>query len=106
MKTIVSAVVLSLTVMSSAYAGSRAPSGELDYPPAVEQTSTLTRAQVLADLQAAKDAGQVTFGELELPKTPVASTTLTREQVKAAAEQASSNGAVSFGDQDNQPFRG
>lgn len=106
MKTIVSAVVISLTMMGSAYAGSRAPSGELDYPPAVDQTSTATRAQVRAELQAAKEAGQVTFGELEQPQAPVASTTLTRAQVQAAAAQAGLNGAVSFGDQNNQPFQG
>jgi len=95
MKTLVSAAMISMTMMGAAYAAE--PSAELDYPPAVEQTSALTRAQVVAELQAARAAGQVTFGETEQAAAPVASSTLTRAQVQAEAAEARAHGAYAFG---------
>jgi len=100
MKTLVSAAMISMTMMGAAYAAE--PSGELDYPPAVEQTSALTRAQVVAELQAARAAGQVTFGETEQAAAPVASSTLTRAQVQAEAAEARAHGAYAFGELDYQ----
>ena len=47
MKTLVSALILSATFMGSAYAG------ELDYPPAPDTQSSLTRVQVQQELAAA-----------------------------------------------------
>ena len=48
MKTLVSALILSATFMGSAYAG------ELDYPPAPDTQSSLTRVQVQQELAAAR----------------------------------------------------
>jgi hypothetical protein len=44
-----------------------------------------TRAQIIAELQAAKAAGQVTFGDIDEPVTQLAHSTVTREQVRAEA---------------------
>ncbi|OZI73687.1 MULTISPECIES: DUF4148 domain-containing protein [Bordetella] len=96
MKTLASILLISAGLAgTTAYA--QEPSGELDYPPAVAQTSSLTRAQVVAELQAARAAGQVTFGETEQAATPVASSTLTRAQVQAEAAEARAHGAYAFG---------
>src|SRR3546814_15133814 len=47
-----------------------------------------TRAQIVAELQAAKAAGLVTFGDIEEPATQVAASTVTREQVRAESAAA------------------
>lgn len=101
MKTAISAIALSFTMLGAAYATE--PSGELDYPPVVQSQSTVTRAQVQAELQAARAAGQVTFGELEMPAAVhgVASAS-DREQVAAEAHDAQVQGQSSFGDLDYQ----
>ena len=44
-----------------------------------------TRAQIVAELQAAKAAGQVTFGEIEEPTQVAAASNVTREAVRAEA---------------------
>ncbi|KOF52866.1 MULTISPECIES: DUF4148 domain-containing protein [unclassified Achromobacter] len=41
--------------------------GELDYPPAQAQTTSLTREQVREELAKAKANGEYTFGELDYP---------------------------------------
>ena len=95
MKTLASLLLISASLAgTSAYA--QEPSGELDYPPTITQTSTLTRAQVQAELQEARAAGLVAFGETEQPAAQVAST-LSREQVRAEAEAARAHGPVAFG---------
>ena len=96
MKTLASLLLISATFAGTA-AYAQEPSGELDYPPAISQTSSLTRAQVVAELQAARAAGQVTFGEIEQPAGPVAASTLTREQVLAELISAHENGPIAFG---------
>ncbi|MBO1110375.1 DUF4148 domain-containing protein [Bordetella petrii] len=96
MKTLASLLLISATFAGTA-AYAQEPSGELDYPPAISQTSSLTRAQVVAELQAAKAAGQVTFGETEEPAIQAAASTVTREQVRAEAEAAREHGPVAFG---------
>ncbi|MBO9356230.1 DUF4148 domain-containing protein [Bordetella petrii] len=100
MKTLVSATLLSLTMMGAAYAGE--PSGELDYPPVQNTASTVTRAQVQAELQAAKAAGQVTFGELEQPAAYAAGPVPSRAEVRAEARAAQQNGNDAFGELDYQ----
>jgi len=96
MKTIASVLLISASLAgTAAYAAE--PSGELDYPPAITQTSQLTRAQVVAELQQARAAGQITFGENDEPVTQVADSNLTRAQVHAEAVQANAHGPVAFG---------
>ena len=62
MKTLVSALILSATFMGSAYAG------ELDYPPAPDTQSSLTRVQVQQELAAA----ELVSGEEGYPATAYA----------------------------------
>lgn len=58
--------------------------GELDYPPAIVQTSTKTRAQVQSELAAAEAAGQINNGEdLSYPAIAAAPSGVTRAQVQA-----------------------
>jgi len=104
MKTLISAAVLSMTMMGAAYAVE--PSGELDYPPTQQAASTVTRAQVQAELQAAKAAGQVTFGELEQPAAYAAGPAPTRAEVRADAHAARDSGADAFGELDYQASYG
>jgi hypothetical protein len=67
-----------------------------DYPG--HFVSTKTRAEVIAELRAARKAGQVAYGEVlyQHVDTPVAST-LTRAQVRAEAIEARRLGLVWFG---------
>lgn len=104
MKTLVSAVMLSMTMMGAAYAGE--PSGELDYPPVQSSIGTVSRAQIQAELQAATVAGQVTFGELEQPAAYNAGPVPTRAEVQAAARTARDNGSDAFGELDYQASNG
>ncbi|CAM4185651.1 DUF4148 domain-containing protein [Bordetella tumbae] len=95
MKTLASVLLISASLAgTAAYAAE--PSGELDYPPTITQTSQLTRAQVVAELQQARAAGQVTFGDIDEPVTQVAASTVTRAQVHAEAVQANAHGPVAF----------
>jgi len=104
MKTLVSAVMLSMTMMGTAYAVE--PSGELDYPPTQNSIGTVSRAQIQAELQAAKAAGQVTFGELEQPAAYATGSTPSRAQVQAEARAARDNGSNAFGELDYQASYG
>jgi len=95
MKTLASVLLISASLAgTAAYAAE--PSGELDYPPTITQTSQLTRAQVIAELQQARAAGQVTFGDIDEPAPQVAASTVTRAQVHAEAVQANAHGPVAF----------
>lgn len=105
MKTLFSALLLSMTFAGSAYAAGPAPSGELDYPPATASGPSLTRAQVIEELRVARANGQVTFGELDQPAAQVHTAALTREQVRAEAAQARANGDIAFGELDYQGNR-
>jgi len=96
MKTIASVLLISASLAGTA-AYAQEPSGELDYPPTITQTSQLTRAQVVAELQQARAAGLVTFGEIDEPATQVATSPVTRAQVHAEAVQANAQGPVAFG---------
>ena len=87
MKNLASLLLISASLAGTA-AYAQAPSGELDYPPEVVQTSSLTRAEVVAELQAAKAAGQVTFGETEEPARQASASVLTRDEVQAEAAAA------------------
>jgi hypothetical protein len=61
MKTLVSALILSASFIGAAQAG------ELDYPPALNTESTLTRAQVQQELAAARAQGLTDSAELAYP---------------------------------------
>ena len=70
--------------LQAAKAAGQVTFGELDYPPAIAQQTSLTREQVRQELQAAQAAGQVTSGELDYPPPAAAPRAAgkTREQVR------------------------
>ncbi|CAB3884906.1 MULTISPECIES: DUF4148 domain-containing protein [Achromobacter] len=80
--------------------------GEEGYPAAIAPKSTLTSQQVQAELQQAKNAGEVTFGNLDYPPVAAAeqATSLTRAQVRTELAQAKSEGLVTFGNLDYPPL--
>ena len=103
MKTLASLLLISAT-FAGANAFAASPNVEPNNVPfqgvygQVDATAP-TRAQIVADLQAAQAAGQVTFGDIEEPALPAADPTLTFEQVHAEAVATRENGPVAFGGQ-------
>ena len=71
--------------------------GEAFYQKPQAGASSLTRAQVKADLAQALASGQVIYGDLGY-KIPDAVSTKSREQVKAEFAQARAAGELIFGD--------
>ncbi|TKR54294.1 DUF4148 domain-containing protein [Allopusillimonas ginsengisoli] len=67
------------------------------------QSTSLTRAQVVAELQAAKAAGQLSVGELDYPPVINQTSTLTRSQVVAELQAAKAAGQLSVGELDYPP---
>ncbi|KCV60711.1 MULTISPECIES: DUF4148 domain-containing protein [Bordetella] len=91
MRTFTSAALLAAALFGfNAFAGS----GELDYPPADAQGSSLTRSQVQHELAIARAAGQLVFGESQEPAARLAGSTATRAQVQAELAQARSASAA------------
>jgi hypothetical protein len=85
MKNVTSALILAASLASfGATAFAAAPM----FPKHQNSTSSLTRAEVLAELQQAKATGQVTFGENDVPANVASSSTVTRAQVEAEAASA------------------
>ncbi|AOB30255.1 hypothetical protein AKI39_05460 [Bordetella sp. H567] len=99
MKTLASLLLISATLAGTA-AYAHEPSGELDYPPPISQTGSLTRDQAVAARRAAQAAGQVTFGEIEEAAPQGTASTLTRGQVHTDAVAAHANGSYAFGELD------
>lgn len=60
----------------------------------VHETHTLTRAQVVAELQAAQAAGQLSVGELDYPPVRNQTSTVTRAQVVAEFQAAKAGGQL------------
>lgn len=128
MKTLATALMLSLSVIAAGAQAAEADQGptraqvqaelqqakvsgqytfgEEGYPASIAQKSSLTSQQVQAELAQAKNAGEVTFGNLDYP--PVASaehnTSLTRAQVESQLAQAKAEGLVTFGNMDYPPM--
>ncbi|MBR8652310.1 DUF4148 domain-containing protein [Achromobacter sp. Marseille-Q0513] len=101
MKTLVSALILSATFMGSAYAG------ELDYPPALDTQSSLTRVQVQQELAAARANGELVSGEEGYPATAYAQAgNKTRAQVQQELAAARAQGLTESGELDYPPVQG
>jgi ribosome-binding factor A len=102
MKLIASALLLSASLI-----GASAFAGDLDYPPvaSASTTSSVSRAQVQADLHQAQANGEIAFGDLQEP-TQVAASHLTRAQVQADLQQAKAHGDIAFGESDYQANNG
>jgi len=125
MKTLATAILLSLGVVAGAQAAdtnqpvTRAQVeaelaqakaaglysfGDLDYPPALAPISDISRDQVEAELAQAKAAGLVTYGEEDYPvEVADHGPHLTRAQVQAELAKAKATGQYSFGDLDYPP---
>ena len=101
LKTLAAAIAVSAAFMGAAQAG------ELDWPPADTSVSTLSRADVIADLQAAKAQGLVTTTELAYPPVAAQSASqLTREQVRQQLSAADAAGLNASGELDYPPVAG
>ena len=101
MKTLVSAVILSASFIGAAQAG------ELDYPPALNTESTVTRAQVQQELAAARANGELVSGEEGYAATPFAHAgDKTRAQVQKELAAARTQGLTESGELDYPPVQG
>jgi hypothetical protein len=84
--------------------------GNMDYPPAVPQTSSLTRDQVEAQLAQAKADGQYTFGNLDYPPQVAQADDhngqATRAEVVQQLAQAKADGTYTFGNLQYPPANG
>jgi anti-sigma28 factor (negative regulator of flagellin synthesis) len=84
--------------------------GNMDYPPAIPQTSSLTRDQVVAQLAQAKADGQYTFGNLDYPPQVAQADDnngqATRAEVVNELAQAKADGTYTFGNLQYPPANG
>ncbi|ARP93603.1 DUF4148 domain-containing protein [Bordetella genomosp. 13] len=95
MKTFASSLIIAATLMgANAYAADNIEPNNVPFQGVYGQQEQIgkTRAQVQAELQAAKAAGLVTFGESEQPANTAAASTLTREEVQADLANSRDNG--------------
>ncbi|OZI36859.1 hypothetical protein CEK29_20970 [Bordetella genomosp. 5] len=94
-------VLASLTYLGTAQAG------ELDWPLQETSATTLTRAQVVADLQSARSQGLVATTEVgELPLAAHAASQVTRAQVRQELSAAQAAGLEASGELDYPPVAG
>ena len=101
MKTLVSALILSASFIGAAQAG------ELDYPPAANTQSTVTRAQAQQELAAARANGELASGEEGYAATAFASAgDKSRAQVKQELAAARAQGLTESGELDYPPVQG
>ncbi|WP_445657851.1 DUF4148 domain-containing protein [Achromobacter sp. NCFB-sbj8-Ac1-l] len=101
MKTLVSALILSASFIGAAQAG------ELDYPPAANTQSTVTRAQVQQELAAARANGELATNEEGAVATTFASAgDKSRAQVKQELAAARAQGLTESGELDYPPVQG
>nr|WP_315527265.1 DUF4148 domain-containing protein [uncultured Achromobacter sp.] len=102
MKTLISALILSASFIGAAQAG------ELDYPPALNTESTVTRAQVQQELAAARANGELVSGEEGYAATAFAAVgnDKTRAQVKQELAAARAQGLTESGELDYPPVQG
>ena len=100
MKTLVSALILSLLLHR------RRPGGELDYPPALDTHSSVTRPGP-AELAAARAGGELVSGEEGYAVATFAQTgDKTRAQVQQELAAARAQGLTESGELDYPPVRG
>lgn len=101
--------IASVLAISACFLGiSAAQAGELNYPPPLDTTSTLTRAEVRQALQEARANGEIFSGELDPATLSFEHTgsSATRSQVVQELEQARAQGSISRGNLDYPPTQG
>jgi hypothetical protein len=97
-KTIVSAVILSFAAIGAAQAANSEPDNVPFQGVYGQADNGASRAQVIAELQQARAAGQTGNGDVDnAPFLAQADSGLTRAQVALGSD---------FGDTNNQPFQG
>lgn len=69
--------------------------GELDYPPALQGSSSKTRQEVRAELAAARAAGTLSHGESDYPPVVLDHNSKTRAEVLAELGAAKQSGELS-----------
>ncbi|EHK67907.1 DUF4148 domain-containing protein [Achromobacter arsenitoxydans] len=93
------------TELQQAKASGQYTFGELDYPPALPQTTSLSSQEVQSQLQQAKVSGEYTFGELQYPPVIAATgSAKTRAEVQAELAQAKASGQYTFGELEYPPI--
>ncbi len=95
MKTFASTLIIAASLIgASAYAADNVEPNDTPFQGVYGQQDQngATRAQVQAELQAAKSAGLVTSGEAEQPAVVQSDSSLTRSQVQADLANARANG--------------
>ena len=93
------------TELQQAKASGQYTFGELDYPPALPQKTSLSSQEVQAQLQQAKISGQYTFGELEYPAAVSApASAKSRAEVQQELAQAKASGQYTFGELEYPPI--
>src|SRR3546814_11362258 len=84
MKTLASLLLISATFLgANAYA--QVPPGTPEYRPLVGQISSVTRVQVVREIQAVKAGGQVSFKEFGQPVADVTGSSLAFEVIRVEA---------------------
>jgi uncharacterized protein with FMN-binding domain len=105
-QTIVSSLAVSFALVAGAQAGT--PRGDTNNTPFQgvygQNDSSVSREQVVADLQQARANGVVLFGDSD--NAPFAAQASTPSVPAAQVDANSVHGDVAFGDIDNQPFQG
>src|SRR3546814_13334190 len=91
MKTLASALMISLSVLAGVAQAADAP--------------TKTRAQVVAELQAAQSQGLISSGELDYPLAAAPTSNVSRADVQAELAAAQAAGTISQGELDYPPDR-
>lgn len=96
------AAAMALTALGSQAAGVAAPQGEQSWPPVAESRSTVTRAQVLAELQDARQHHRMAMADgdhMQLRADELAATSaVSRETVRAETLAAMKDGSIVHGD--------
>jgi len=106
-KTIVSAVILSFAAIGAAQAANSEPDNVPFQGVYGQAANTVSRAQVVAELQQARLAGLTGNSESNnVPFTAQADSGVTRAQITADIDRGNTTTSIAFGDLDNQPFQG
>jgi hypothetical protein len=108
-KSIATALILSFAAIGAAQAGT--PRGDSDNVPFQgvygQADAGLSRAQVVAELQQARAAGQTGNEDIDnQPFVAQADTGVTRAQVASGIDRSDNGHDLAFGDTDNLPFQG
>ena len=106
-KTIVSALILSFAAIGAAQAANSEPDNAPFQGVYGQAANSVSRAQVVAELQQARAAGLIASGDSDnAPFVAQADSGVTRAQVAAGIDHGNTATSIAFGDLDNQPFQG